>query len=284
MRRGRWNAGIWSRGKIAAASAAAGAALLLACGELQAQAPRSAPMRTVRGVVESMTTAPRGEIDGAVMEDGTVIHWPPHLADRFAAAVRRGDRIEAEGRTETGRRGETRFEVRTVTNLDTDATAENDGRDGPRGKKEGKKGRKSPPPPPRRDGPPRTVQGTVERMTTAPKGEIDGAVLDDGTVLHWPPHLEDRFADIVARGDRIKATGFEETGRKGEERFEVEMVTNLRTDKSAENDGGPRGARPEPRRGEREGNAGRSERIRELKEQAERLQREIERLERDLEQ
>src|ERR1700678_1571992 len=39
-----------------------------------------------------------------------------------------------------------------------------------------------------------TVQGTVRRSTTAPMGQIDGAVLDDGTLIHWPPHLGDRMA------------------------------------------------------------------------------------------
>jgi hypothetical protein len=37
-----------------------------------------------------------------------------------------------------------------------------------------------------------TVQGTVRRSTTAPMGEIDGAVLDKGTVTDWPPHYPHR--------------------------------------------------------------------------------------------
>ena len=42
-----------------------------------------------------------------------------------------------------------------------------------------------------------TVEGEVERLTTAPKGETDGAVLADGTMLHWPPHMGDRFAAVA---------------------------------------------------------------------------------------
>ena len=45
-----------------------------------------------------------------------------------------------------------------------------------------------------------SVQGTVKTMTTAPKGEVDGVILlTDGTWVHWPPHLEDRFSSIAAR-------------------------------------------------------------------------------------
>jgi hypothetical protein len=67
-------------------------------------------------------------------------------------------------------------------------------------------------------------------------GEIDGAVLDDGTVIHWPPHLADRFSAIVSRGDRIKAVGRMETGPAGDTHLEVQSVTNLRTNASASND------------------------------------------------
>jgi hypothetical protein len=44
----------------------------------------------------------------------------------------------------------------------------------------------------------RTVRGRVQRFTTAPKGEVDGMVLDDGTVVHWPPHLENKVTAVVA--------------------------------------------------------------------------------------
>jgi hypothetical protein len=231
---------------------------------------QSAPGETIRGTVERMTTAPKGEIDGAVLDDGTLIHWPPHLQARFTAAVARGDRISAEGRMETNREGVDWFEVQTLTNLDSDATAENDERGRPP-----KKGRRGPPPPPRQSGATQTVRGTVERMTTAPKGEIDGALLDDGRVIHWPPHLQDRFTKVLAKGDRVEVTGSQETTKKGDEHFEVQSLTNVRTDASADNDDN---AAP-PRRAD---TGSRADRLRQLKQQVERLEREIERLERDL--
>src|SRR5487761_1092527 len=233
MRRAKWQIG-WITG-INGALAILAAGFLLNGGHIKAQGPQPRRSRTVRGTVESMTTAPKGEIDGAVLDDGTVIHWPPHLAGRFSSVVAKGERIMADGRMETGRQGDTLFEVRTVTNIETNATVENDGR-GPREKR-----RKEKPPAPPRNGSERNIQGKVERLTRAPKGEIDGAVLDDGTFLHWPPHLEDRFANLIAEGDRVKAAGVDETGKRGEERFEVYSLTNLRTNASAEiDDLGPR--------------------------------------------
>lgn len=230
--------------------------------------------QTARGTVDRLTTAPKGEIDGAILDDGTFLHWPPHLQDRFTAVVRDGDRVEAVGRLETGKKGDTRFEVRRLTNLDTRASVENDG---PRGKR--KKDRGGSPPGPRRSGPSETLRGTVHRLATAPKGEIDGAILDDGTFLHWPPHLEDRFTSVVDEGDRVEAVGFRDTGKKGDERFEVQSLTNLQTDKTVQRDDG---RPPDARREDRGAGRSRGDRIRQLKEDVERLEREIERLEREL--
>ena len=55
-------------------------------------------------------------------------------------------------------------------------------------------------------------------------------MLDDGTWVHWPPHLEGRFAKIAAKGDRVRATGFWETGPEGDTKFEVQTLANLTTD------------------------------------------------------
>jgi hypothetical protein len=141
---------------------------------------------------------------------------------------------------------------------------------------------------PRPPGPPpdaefMTLRGTVKEFTTAPKGEVDGAMLDDGTWLHWPPHVQDRFSAILKRGDPIRATGRTETGRRGDTHFEVQSVTNLRTNASADNpdfaDGPPR--RPDPRRVAPPPPPDREQRLRDLENQVEQLRREIERLRRE---
>lgn len=133
--------------------------------------------------------------------------------------------------------------------------------------------------PPRR-GEATTAVGTVRSFTTAPRGEVDGAILDDGTVLHWPPHLADRFADAAARGDRVRASGWMETGPRGDTHFEVRTLTNLRTEATIENDGPP-----PPRPGAHGPGRGRGpeteRRIRDLEAQIDRLRAELDRLRRD---
>ena len=237
--------------KRAAASAITALAVFCTHSDGQAQPPDRDPTKSVQGTVRRLTTAPMGEIDGAVLDDGTAIHWPPHLGGRMAGIAVRGDQVRATGRMETGPEGDTHLEIATITNLRTSASLENDA--------------PAPPPPPgpgRRRGPvhasppgriqgpagrlgsaaTRSVQGTVQRLTTAPMGEVDGAILDDGTTIHWPPHLSDRFSAVIARGDRVRVSGWMETGPAGDTHFEVRSATNLRTNATTSDDP----ARPAP--------------------------------------
>jgi hypothetical protein len=245
--------------------------------ESQAQAPQGS--ETVQGTVQSFTKAPKGEVDGAVLDNGTTLHWPPHMQDRFTDVIRAGDRVRATGRMETGPAGDTHFEVQGLVNVRSQARAENpDFANGP------------PPPPPGPRGRDRgpadkgdgsTVRGKVQRFTTAPKGEVDGAVLDDGTWLHWPPHMQDRFANILKEGDRVRATGRTETGPKGDTHFEVQSVTNLRSNTKAENPGFANGPPPPPPGRGVAPAADREQRLRDLEDQVEQLRREIQRLRRE---
>ena len=120
-----------------------------AAAEARAQPPGAGDTQTVRGKIDRFTTAPRGEVDGAVLDDGTWLHWPPHMQDRFANILKEGDRVRASGRTETGPAGDTHFEVQSVTNLRSKATADNpDYANGPPPPPPGPRGRGAPPPPP----------------------------------------------------------------------------------------------------------------------------------------
>ena len=208
-----------------------GLALLLLVGfsaEGQSRPPQRGAETTVRGTVNRFTTAPKGEVDGLILDNDTVIHWPPHLESRFTAIAKKGDRIEVTGWKKTNPEGVEQVEVKTLTNLRTKASRENDDASPPKGPK-GKKGRRD-------FGVAKTVRGTVRQFTTAPKGEVDGLTLDDGTVIHWPPHLESRFTVIVKKGDRVEAVGRMETKPMGETVLEIQTLTNLRTQASRDND------------------------------------------------
>jgi hypothetical protein len=274
--------------------AAAGLSLFFVLAEIKAQPPDAAQATEARGNVRRMTTAPLGEIDGAVLDDGTWLHWPPHMQDRFANLIKQGDQVRATGRTETGPAGDTHFEIQNVTNLRTNATAENpDFANGPPLPGRGPRGRRLPPPPlgpnpglaldTRNQSVAVEVRGNVQRMTTAPRGEIDGGVLDNGTVLHWPPLMQDRFANLIKQGDQVRATGRTETGPAGDTHFEIRSLTNVRTNATAENPDfvtGPPTLAPGPQPAPAVNAADIEQRLRDMQNQIDALRREIDRLRR----
>jgi hypothetical protein len=108
-------------------------------------------------------------------------------------------------------------------------------------------------------------------------GEVNGLILTDGTWVHWPPHLQGRFTAIAARGDRVRASGYWETGPAGDTKLEVSTLTNLATDRTGENPD-----RPAPAAGRLAlGRAGDVEaRLQALEDKVDRLTAEVDRLRR----
>lgn len=131
---------------------------------------------------------------------------------------------------------------------------------------------KGPPPPPAAEY--RSVRGTVREFTTAPAGEVDGLILTDGTVIHWPPHLQDQFTSITAKGDRIRAGGYSEVGPAGERKLEVSTLTNVGSNRTAVNPD----RRPPPGQEARAGAGNVEDRVLALEEKVDRLAADVERL------
>jgi hypothetical protein len=262
----------WPR--LVALGACGAALVVIGYGTVGAQLAANRNVRTVSGRIQEFTTAPRGEVDGATLSDGTLLHWPPHVGERVTEMVKKGDRVEATGQTETGPRGDTHFEVSSITNMRTDASLDVATigppalplRGGPRSR------------PGREVGESRSVRGLIERFTTAPRGEVDGAVLSEGSVIHWPPHLQERFTSALKQGDEVNATGWMETTPRGDTRLEVANVTNAKSGASIDNDDAPRRG---PRRFSVERDPARDQRLTDLQAQLDRIQREIDQLRRE---
>ncbi|MFA4142076.1 hypothetical protein P2C94_22590, partial [Xanthomonas perforans] len=50
--------------------------------------------------------------------------------------------------------------------------------------------------------------GTIQRLVYGPAGEVNGALVSDGTVVRMPPHLALQFADLLRVGEPLSASGF----------------------------------------------------------------------------
>lgn len=149
-----------------------------------AAAPESKPMdASVTGTVAHYTLAPKGEVDGFVLTDGTQIHLPPHLAAQLVFTARPGDAVAVRGHRPEG--GPV-IEAGVIRNATSGVAMEN--ADPKHEKPEMRPGR---------------VTGNVQFILRGPKGEANGAILEDGTVLRLSP----KEAAVLAPGQALAAEG-----------------------------------------------------------------------------
>jgi len=155
---------------------------------------------TISGTVARFTLTPRGDLDGLILSDNTQVHVPPHLSDQLAAVVRPGNFVTIAGyRSPTG----ALFIATSVTNTASNQTVIDRGPPAP--------GLAPPPPPPGMPAPGAQdsfAQGRVERLLRGPAGDVNGAILDDGTILHMPPHIAYQFASLLVPGKTVAAQGW----------------------------------------------------------------------------
>jgi hypothetical protein len=153
-----------------------------------------------RGTVQRFTLTPIGELDGVILTDGTEIHLPPHLTTQLANAVRIGDPVVAQGY----RSPYAALVVATsITDSNTGQTVVDNGPPPP--------GSRPPPPPPGVPAPGAqqiTVQGKVQQQLYGPAGDVNGALLDDGTIVRIGPREAYQIASLLSPGRPLAVQGW----------------------------------------------------------------------------
>ena len=161
--------------------------------------PKPPAATTLSGTVARCLPNPRGEVDGLLLQDGTIVKFPPHLAEELTQVATVGAKITVNGHPE----GKGLLKGHVVFNPAT-----------------GHALREIKPAPPERAGclpamQPLRVEGTVHRVKHNGHGDADGAVLADGTVLQFPPHAGKQFAALLVEGGALCASGFGSEGPHG---------------------------------------------------------------------
>jgi hypothetical protein len=151
----------------------------------------SGPNSSRDGTIQRVLASPRGDVDGLLLSDGTVVRFPPH-AVVDAKQLRPGVAVHADGAGVAGADGQTLFDARVTVGGAIVADANR------------------PPPAPGAAPEPAlasmTVRGRVIRVLASPEGVADAVILDDGTDVH--ASLGDSFARAgVAKGVELTATG-----------------------------------------------------------------------------
>jgi hypothetical protein len=166
----------------------------MAWGQAPLYDPQQLPAQ--RGQVQQFTLTPRGEIDGLILSDGTEVKTPPHLSTEMAYSIKPGDTVTIHGLHAAAL---TLVQAVSITDETAGRAVIDNG----------------PPRPGRGPGiapgapiPGLTeVQGRVRMTLHGPRGDVNGALLEDGTVLRLPPTEADRFANLLQPGQALVAEG-----------------------------------------------------------------------------
>ena len=169
-----------------------------------------AQLPTTKGVVAQYDLTPRGDVDGLILQDGTEVHFPPHLGLEVVALVRPGDAVTVHG---LKARALPLVQAMSVTADGSNKTVVDNGPDhppAPGGGFDGGPGDGHGPhhrPPPLQAGSPLQAQGVVKMALHGPRGELNGAMLEDGTLIHLPPPEAGRLSAQLQPGQTIAVRG-----------------------------------------------------------------------------
>jgi hypothetical protein len=198
-----------------------------------------------RGQVRQFTLTPRGDIDGLILADGTEVKTPPHLSTQIAYVIKPGDTVTIHGLHAAAL---PLVQAVSITDEASGRTVIDNGPPGPG------RGPAAPPLPAGAEagaGAPlpglTEVRGRVRMDLHGPRGEVNGVLLDDGTILRLPPPEAYRLASLLEPGQPVVAEGTELVTAMGRV-MEVRQIGTSREQLSLV-EAPPPGRRPRPPRG-----------------------------------
>ena len=146
-----------------------------------------AQLPEVKGKVAQYLLTPRGDVDGFLLADGTEVHVAPHLSAQLVFSVKPGDAVTIHG---LKAKEAPLVLAASVTNDATGTTLLSG-------------------PPGRHGGPsPAEATGKVKAQLHSPHGDVDGVLLEDGTIIRLPPPEAQKFSAELADGKTVFARGF----------------------------------------------------------------------------
>jgi hypothetical protein len=152
-----------------------------------------------QGKVTQYSLTPVGDVDGVILEDGTQAHLPPHLGGQIVQAIKPGDTVTIRG---LKAQGIPVIQAYSLTSAAGQAIVDS----GPP---------VLPPRPLATQSQWLTVSGRVREPLYGPAGDMNGALLDDGTQVHIPPGQAIALGDALQVGKMLTAQGYGVSGTYG---------------------------------------------------------------------
>jgi hypothetical protein len=153
----------------------------------------AAQATNVRGTVSQYMLTSEGLVDGILLSDKTIVRFAPHMSQQLVQTVKPQDLVSVDGFI--------RYPGTIHATRITNPASQQSVVDIP-------PSLQSPPPGPRQEArQPMSESGIIKVLTHAARGEIDGAVLDNGRIVHFPP-VGTQFASLFQVGAPLAAVGY----------------------------------------------------------------------------
>ncbi len=165
----------------------------------------AAPMATVTGKIARWLPNPNGEVDGLLLDDGTQVSFPPHLSSRVLAAAKLGDSVQVTGSASTTSASPRVVRAMQLRGVSSGRAVTDD------------RSADGPPPVPREHAALTAMKerGRIAQVLRSDRGDVNGVVLDSGTVVRFPPHAGARFASLLTPSGTLFAQGYGTRGAQG---------------------------------------------------------------------
>jgi hypothetical protein len=166
----------------------------------------------IRGELDRLTLTPRGEIDGFILKDGTEVKTAPDLSTQIAFAIKPGDRVTVHGLKAAALPLVSAVSVtdeathRTVTDSGISAATPMIPPSPP-----ARPPRGAPPPPAATS----ETSGRVRMALHGPQGEVNGVLLENGTILRFPPDQGAQITTLIQPRQSVVAEGIAITSALG---------------------------------------------------------------------
>ncbi|GAB0116510.1 hypothetical protein [Acidisoma sp. 7E03] len=154
----------------------------------------------ISGTVSEYSLTPRGDVDGLILTNGTQVHLPVHLGRQLVTIVKPGDAVEVRG---LEAQALPVVQAISVTSTASGAAVVDTGP------------RPTPPAPVANPAQWMTVQGVVREPLYGPLGDLNGALLADGTQVHLPPDQGAALTQNLQAGKPLVAEGYGVSGPYG---------------------------------------------------------------------
>jgi hypothetical protein len=169
-------------------------------------------LQVTLGTVTQFLLNPHGELDGFVLGKDKQVHFPPHLSKQAAKHVSIGDAVRVRG--VKPRLADIIAAVSLTAKGGFVILDEGPGHGDERHQKPEVEKRAM------------EATGEVKLSLYGPKGELRGALLDDGTSLRMPPHAAGELAAYLTPGAHVQAWGHGVKNKYGRT-LEIDEIAEL---------------------------------------------------------